>query len=59
MDKPGLLTNDDTYAITAYLLYLNGIIDEETTLDAGTLMQVKMPNRDGFINVWENERQKK
>ena len=59
MDKPGLLTNDNTYAITAYLLYLNGIIDEETTLDAGTLMQVKMPNRDGFINVWENERQKK
>ena len=59
MDKPGTLNNDNAYAVTAYLLYLNGIIDEGTTLNAETLLQVKMPNRDGFINVWENERHKK
>ncbi|MEE8320215.1 MAG: cytochrome c, partial [Gammaproteobacteria bacterium] len=56
MDKPGSLNNDNAYAVTAYLLYLNGIIEEGTTLNAETLMQVKMPNRDGFINVWENEK---
>jgi cytochrome c len=37
------------YAVTAYLLYLNGIIGEHDVLDARTLPQVKMPNRDGFV----------
>ena len=58
MDRPGLLTNDETYAITAYLLYLNGIIEKDTILDAGTLMQVRMPNRDGFIDVWQQQQGK-
>jgi cytochrome c len=58
MDKPGSLNNNDVYAVTAYLLYLNGIIEVATTLNAETLMQVKMPNRGGFINIWENERRK-
>jgi cytochrome c len=37
------------YAVTAYLLYLNGIIGEQDVMDAKTLPQVKMPNRDGFV----------
>jgi cytochrome c len=39
------------YAVTAYLLYLNGIISENAEMNAQTLPQVKMPNRDGFVNV--------
>jgi cytochrome c len=48
-DSPGSLTADQVYAVTAYLLYLNGIIGEHDVLDARTLPQVKMPNRDGFV----------
>jgi mono/diheme cytochrome c family protein len=45
------LTNDEVYAVTAYLLYLNGIIGENAEMNAKTLPQVKMPNRDGFIDM--------
>ena len=47
---PRTLTNDEVYAVTAYILHLNGIIPETHTLDAKTLPAVKMPNRDGFID---------
>ena len=43
------LTNDDLYAVVAYILNLNGIIADNETMDAQTLRQVKMPNRDGFV----------
>jgi cytochrome c len=43
------LTHDETYAVTAYLLHLNGIIGETDVVDAQTLPKVKMPNRDSFI----------
>jgi cytochrome c len=47
---PRSLTPDEVYAVTAYILYLNGIVGETHTLDAQTLPQVKMPNRDGFVD---------
>lgn len=47
---PLSLTNDEVYAVTAYVLALNGIIKEEQVMNAKTLPQVKMPNRDGFID---------
>ena len=49
--KPLSLTNDEVYAVTAYVLYLNGIIGESAEMNATTLPQVKMPNRDGFIDM--------
>jgi mono/diheme cytochrome c family protein len=48
-DDPGSLTPDQVYAVTAYLLHLNGIIGEQDVMDAKTLPLVKMPNRDGFV----------
>ena len=48
-DNPGSLTPDQVYAVTAYLLHRNGIIGEQDVMDATTLPQVKMPNRDGFV----------
>lgn len=47
--RPGTLTTDETYALTAFILYLNGIVDEKATLDERTLPGVKMPNRNGFV----------
>ena len=48
--KPLSLTNNEVYAVTAYLLFLNGIIPENAEMNAQTLPQVRMPNRDGFID---------
>lgn len=45
---PRTLTNDQVYALTAFILAWNDIIDEDTVMNAETLMQVQMPNRDGF-----------
>ena len=49
-DEPGSLSVDQVYAVTAFLLYLNGIVGEQDVLDAKTLPQIKMPNRDGFVS---------
>ena len=49
--NPLSLSDDEVYAVTAYVLYLNGIIGESTEMNATTLPQVKMPNRDGFIDM--------
>ena len=46
---PGSLSVDDTYAVTAYLLNLNGILPDDAKLDQVSLPKVQMPNRDGFI----------
>jgi len=56
MNAPGSLSNDDVYAVSAYLLYLNDIIAEDGVMNAETLPAVQMPNRDGFINVYEQEK---
>ncbi len=47
-DAPKSLTNDDVYAVTAYLLHLNGLIGEDAVVDAEKLPKIEMPNRDGF-----------
>ncbi|WP_409565600.1 c-type cytochrome [Methylobacterium sp. E-045] len=47
-DAPQSLSADETYALSAYVLHLNGILPEGAELDAGSLPKVRMPNRDGF-----------
>lgn len=49
-DAPQTLTNDEYYALTAWLLWANGIIGEDEVIDQDTLPQVVMPNRDGFTS---------
>ena len=46
---PNSLTNDEVYAVSAYILSEAKIVPADTVLDAKTLAQVKMPNRDGFV----------
>ena len=47
--QPRTLSNDEVYALTAYILSLNKLIGENDAMNADTLPKVKMPNRDGFI----------
>jgi S-disulfanyl-L-cysteine oxidoreductase SoxD len=49
LNAPKSLSDDEVYAVAAYILQLNGIIGEADAMDAQTLPQVQMPNRDGFI----------
>jgi cytochrome c len=51
MDAPATLSDDEVYAVSAYLLYLNRIVGVEEQLDADSLPRIRMPNRDGFIGV--------
>jgi cytochrome c len=46
--SPGILSDDQVYSLTAYLLFLNDIVGEDAVLDADTLAAVEMPNRDQF-----------
>jgi hypothetical protein len=47
-DKPKSLTNDELYAVSAYVLQLNGLIGKDDVMNAQTLPKVRMPNCDGF-----------
>jgi cytochrome c len=46
---PGNLTDDDLFAVTAYVLFVNGIVSETMVVDAKTLPGIKMPNADNFV----------
>ena len=46
---PCCLTPDEVYSLTAYLLFRIGIIEEDAVMDAQSLPQVRMPNRDSYV----------
>ena len=50
--QPQSLSNDEVYAVTAYLLNLNGIVGENDEINARTLPNVRMPNQANFIIVY-------
>ena len=53
---PQSLSNDEVYALTAYVLNLNDVVPASAVMDAKTLAAVKMPNRDGFVNAdWDTK----
>lgn len=48
-DRPGSLTDGEVYAVTGYLLWRNGIVQEDAVMNAATLSAVEMPARDRFV----------
>lgn len=48
LDKPQTLSADEVYALTAYLLHLNGIVKANAVMNAQTLPKVRMPNAGTF-----------
>ena len=52
LDTPRHLSDDQLYAVTAYLLHINGIIEEKDEMNASTLPAIRMPNREGFTRIW-------
>ena len=55
---PHSLTADETYALTAYLLALNGIIEQNAVMDANSLPNVVMPNRPNFDSAYREPRRR-
>ena len=51
LNREGTLTADEAYALTAFLLFKNGVIAENEVLDAESLPKVKMPMRDAFASL--------
>ncbi|MGY8815653.1 MAG: c-type cytochrome [Gammaproteobacteria bacterium] len=47
--EEGSLSNEEVYALSAYILYKNGIIGQDEVMNAQSLPKVEMPNRNGFI----------
>ncbi len=52
LNAPRSLSDDQIYAVTAYLLQINGLIGETTEMNAKTLPEVRLPNREGFLRIW-------
>ena len=52
LTEPQSLSAEEVYSVSAYVLYLNGIITDKAVLDAKSLPRVKMPNRDNFHIVY-------
>ena len=50
--EPQSLTNDEAYAVTAYVLFINNIITKDQNINADTLQKINMPNKAGFIDSW-------
>jgi hypothetical protein len=48
-NAPESLSNDDVYAVSAYILHLNGLLPADATIDAKTMSAIKMPNRSMFV----------
>jgi cytochrome c len=48
-NEPKSLSDDEAYAVSAYILALNGIVGADEVIDAQSLPKVKMPNREGFV----------
>jgi len=48
-NAPQSLSNEDVYAVSAYILNLNGLLPADATLDAKTMAAIKMPNHDKFV----------
>lgn len=52
LNAPQSLTDDQVYAVVAFILSVDDIIPIGTRLDAETLPEVEMPNRNGFVSWW-------
>lgn len=54
-NQPKTLTSDETYSLVAYILNMNGIVKDGDVLDKDTLPKIRMPNRDGFTELYPNK----
>ena len=49
LTAPQSLSADENYAVSAYILHLNGLVPADAVMDAQSMIALQMPNRNGFI----------
>ena len=49
MNAPGSLTDDQVYAVVAFILAEGRVVNQDSVMNAATLPRVQMPNRNGFV----------
>lgn len=49
-DRPGSFSSNELYALVGYVLFLNDLLPETGVVNRETLANIKLPNRDGFID---------
>ena len=54
-DVPKSLSNDEVYAVTAYILPRNGLVTKDEALNEANLADIEMPNRGNFIDLWATQ----
>lgn len=52
LEAPQSLSDEEVYALVAYVLSVDGIVAEDAVMDRNSLPAVEMPNRDGFVSWW-------
>ncbi|HET9018371.1 MAG TPA: cytochrome c [Acetobacteraceae bacterium] len=52
LNAPQSLTPDQVYAVSAYILFLNGLVRPDAVLDAASLPKIAMPNRGNFVSAY-------
>jgi cytochrome c len=52
---PKSLSDDEVYALTAFILYRNDLVAEDEVVSDKTLASVVMPNRENFIDLWATQ----
>lgn len=55
LTAPKSLSDDDAYALTAFILARNGVIKDDMVVSAESLPGIEMPNRKNFIDVWAKQ----
>ena len=58
LNAPLSLSNDEVYAVSAFILSENGIIKPNAVMNAKTLPKVVMPNQNGFVSHWSDHKHK-
>ncbi len=58
LDAPKSLSDDEAYALAAFILARNGVIEDDMAMTETTLPAVVMPNRDNFTDVWATQGEK-
>jgi cytochrome c len=54
-NAPKSLSDDEVYALSAFILHRNGLLGEDEALNADNLPAIEMPNRDNFLDLWAQQ----
>jgi cytochrome c len=50
-NAPKTLSDTEVYQLVAYVLYMNGVVDQYKIIDADSLPSIRMPNAEGFVDA--------